>query len=405
MPLDIEAIRSQFPILRREVNGRPLAYLDNAASAQKPDRVLDKMSEQARTAYANVHRGLHTLANETTEAYEGARSKVQHFINAPSPETIIFTKGGTEAINLVAAGLAADISPGDEIILSVYEHHSNIVPWHFLRERHGAVLKWAPLLEDGSIDMDAFREMLGPRTRMVAIGHMSNVLGTVSDAKEITALAHEAGAQVLFDGCQAGVHLDIDVQDIDCDFYVLTAHKIYGPTGIGALYGKPEALKRLRPYQGGGEMIEIVETERVTYNEAPHKFEAGTPPILQAIGFGEAIDWLSQFDKQAIRDHEHALYARASSELAKVNGLTEFGHAPGKGPILSFSIEGIHPHDIAQLLDRYGVAVRAGHHCAQPLMTHLGITATARASFAVYNNDTDVDAFIEALHKARGMLL
>ena len=363
------------------------------------------MSEQARTAYANVHRGLHTLANETTEAYEGARSKVQHFINAPSPETIIFTKGGTEAINLVAAGLAADISPGDEIILSVYEHHSNIVPWHFLRERHGAVLKWAPLLEDGSIDMDAFREMLGPRTRMVAIGHMSNVLGTVSDAKEITALAHEAGAQVLFDGCQAGVHLDIDVQDIDCDFYVLTAHKIYGPTGIGALYGKPDALKRLRPYQGGGEMIEIVETDRVTYNEAPHKFEAGTPPILQAIGFGEAIDWLSQFDKQAIRDHEHALYARASSELAKVNGLTEFGHAPGKGPILSFSIEGIHPHDIAQLLDRYGVAVRAGHHCAQPLMTHLGTTATARASFAVYNNDADVDAFIEALHKARGMLL
>ena len=405
MPLDIEAIRSQFPILRREVNGRPLAYLDNAASAQKPAQVLDKMSDQARTAYANVHRGLHTLANETTEAYEGARSKVQRFINAPGPETIVFTKGGTEAINLVASGLAGSIAPGDEIILSLYEHHSNIVPWHFLRERHGAVLKWAPLLDDGSIDMDAFREMLGPRTRMVAIGHMSNVLGTVSDAKEITALAHEAGAQVLFDGCQAGVHLDIDVQDIDCDFYVLTAHKIYGPTGIGALYGKPEALKRLRPYQGGGEMIEIVETERVTYNEAPHKFEAGTPPILQAIGFGEAIDWLSQFDKQAIRDHEHALYARASSELAKVNGLTEFGHAPGKGPILSFNIEGIHPHDIAQLLDRYGVAVRAGHHCAQPLMTHLGITATARASFAVYNNDADVDAFIEALHKARGMLL
>ncbi|MEM5517530.1 cysteine desulfurase [Henriciella sp. AS95] len=405
MAFDVDLIRAQFPILQREINGKPLIYLDNAASAQKPDTVLDVMSDQARHAYANVHRGLHTLANETTEAYEGARAKIQAFLNAPSPESVVFTKGGTEAINLVASGITDSINSGDEIVLAISEHHSNIVPWHFLRERHGAVLKWVPLLEDGRLDMDAYRQALGPKTRMVAIGHMSNVLGTVVDAKEVVRLAHEVGAQVLLDGCQAGVHLDIDVQDIDCDFYVLTAHKIYGPTGIGALYGKLDALKALRPYQGGGEMIEIVEMDRVTYNEPPHKFEAGTPPILQAIGFGEAIDWLSQFNKEDIRAHEHSLYEQASAELSKINGLTEYGLSEGKGPILSFSIEGAHPHDIAQLLDRYGVAVRAGHHCAQPLMKHLGITATARASFAIYNTTADVEAFIEALHKARGLLL
>ena len=393
---DIDAIRAEFPILSREINGYPLAYLDNAASAQKPNAVIDAMSDQARHAYANVHRGLHTLANETTEAFEQARDIARRFINAPSTDNIIFTKGGTEAMNLVASGLAGDIQPGDEIVLSVMEHHSNIVPWHFLRERHGAVLKWVPCLEDGSLDMTALAEAIGPKTRMVSVTHMSNVLGTVTDAAEITRLAHDAGAQVLIDGCQSGVHLDIDVQ---------AGHQIYGPTGIGVLYGTSDALDRLRPYQGGGEMIEVVEQDRVTYNEAPHKFEAGTPPILQAIGLGASMEWLRQFDLAEVQAHEAALYTRAAEALRGVNGLTIHGEAPGKGAVLSFSVEGAHPHDIAQLVDRYGVAIRAGHHCAQPLMHHLGVSATARASFAIYNTDAEVDAFIEALHKARGMLL
>ena len=404
-PLDLDAIRAEFPILSREVNGKPLIYFDNAASAQKPDAVLDAMSEQGRTAYANVHRGIHTLANETTEAYEGAREKIRAFINAQSVNEIIFTKGGTEAINLVANGIANEIEPGDEIVLSIMEHHSNIVPWHFLRERYGAVLKWVDVDETGALDMGALQAALSDKTKIVAVTHMSNVLGTVTDAAEIVRLAQAVGAEVLLDGCQSGVHLNIDVQALDCDYYVLTGHKIYGPSGIGALYGKAASLARLRPFQGGGEMIEIVERDRVTYNEAPHKFEAGTPPILQAIGFGAAIDWLKQFDHAEIASHEHALYERAYEGLRGVNGLTVHGTAAGKGAVLSFSIEGAHPHDLAQILDRYGVAVRAGHHCAQPLMDHLGVSATARASFAIYNTIEEVDAFIEALHKARGMLI
>lgn len=403
--LDLSAVRAEFPILSRQVNGRPLVYLDNAASAQTPDAVLDSMSNQARTAYANVHRGLHTLANETTEAYEGARAKVRRFLNAASEENIIFTKGGTEAMNLVANGITEMIEPGDEIVLSVMEHHSNIVPWHFLRERHGAVLKWVPVLDDGSLDMEALEAAVGPKTKLVSLTHMSNVLGTKVDAKRATEIAHAAGAYILIDGCQAGVHLDLDVQDIGSDFYVLTGHKIYGPSGIGALYGTAEALDALRPYQGGGEMIEIVEQDRVTYNVAPHKFEAGTPPILQAIGFGAAIDWLSAFDMDAVRAHETALLQKATAELSAINGIRIHGTSDGKGPVLSFSVEGVHPHDIAQLLDRYGVAIRAGHHCAQPLMNHLGVSATARASFALYNTEQEVDVFIEALNKARGMLL
>ena len=404
-PFDVDAIRAEFPILSREVNGKPLIYLDNAASAQKPDAVLDAMSEQGRTAYANVHRGIHTLANETTEAYEGAREKIRAFLNANSVNEIIFTKGGTEAINLVANGIASDIQPGDEIVLSIMEHHSNIIPWHFLRERYGAVLKWVDVDETGALDMSALEAALSNKTKMVAVTHMSNVLGTVTDAEEIVRLAHAAGAEVLFDGCQSGVHMDIDVRALDCDYYVLTGHKIYGPTGIGALYGKADALARLRPFQGGGEMIEIVERERVTYNEAPHKFEAGTPPILQAIGFGAALDWLGQFESDDVIAHEHALYERAYEAVRGVNGLTVHGTAEGKGAVLSFSVEGAHPHDLAQILDRYGVAVRAGHHCAQPLMDHLGVSATARASFGIYNTLDEVDAFIEALHKARGMLI
>ncbi|MEO1303714.1 MAG: cysteine desulfurase [Pseudomonadota bacterium] len=402
---DVDKIRAEFPILSREVNGKPLIYLDNAASAQKPDAVIDAMSDQARTAYANVHRGIHTLANETTEAYEAAREKVRAFVNAGAASEIIFTKGGTEAINLVANGIADEIKPGDEIVLSIMEHHSNIVPWHFLRDRHGAVLKWVDVDETGALDMAGLEAALSDRTRMVAITHMSNVLGTIVDAAEIVRLAHAVGAEVLLDGCQSGVHLDIDVQALDCDYYVLTGHKIYGPSGIGALYGKADSLARLRPFQGGGEMIEIVERDRVTYNEAPHKFEAGTPPILQAIGFGAAIDWLNQFKNSDVAAHEDAIYQRAYEAVRGVNGLTVHGTAPGKGAVLSFSIEGAHPHDLAQIMDRYGVAVRAGHHCAQPLMDHLGVSATARASFAIYNTERDVDAFVEALHKARGMLI
>lgn len=403
--LDIPAIRAEFPILSRKVNGHPLVYLDNAASAQKPNAVIDALAGQMRTAYANVHRGLHTLANETTEAFEAARETVRAFLNAPSTDNVIFTKGSTEGINLVASALAARIQPGDEIVLSIMEHHSNIVPWHFLRERHGAVLRWVGLKEDGSLDMEAMADAIGPKTKMVAITHMSNVLGTVTDVAAITQLAHAAGAEILIDGSQAAVHLPVDVQAIGCDWYVITGHKIYGPTGIGALYGTAAALDRARPYQGGGEMIEIVERERVTYNTAPHKFEAGTPPILEAIGFGAALRWLAQFDKAEIAAHEHALYERAASILRQVNGIRIHGEAPGKGAVLAFSLEGAHPHDLAQILDRYGVAIRAGHHCAQPLMQHLGVPATARASFALYNTEVEVDALGEALAKARKMLV
>ncbi len=402
---DVDTVRAQFPILEREVHGKPLVYLDNAASAQKPGIVIEAMAGQMRTAYANVHRGLHTLANETTEAYEGAREDVRRFLGAGSVHEIIFTKGATEAINLVANGIAAEIQPGDEIVLSIMEHHSNIVPWHFLRERHGAVLRWVGLAEDGSLDMDALEEAIGPKTRMVALTHMSNVLGTVTDAKRIVELAHSAGAEVLLDGCQAAVHEKIDVQALGVDYYVFSGHKLYGPTGIGALYGKAAALDRLRPFQGGGEMIETVETDRITYNHAPHKFEAGTPPILEAITLGAAIRWFERFDIGAIRDHEHALYERARENLSGLNGLTIHGEAPGKGAVLSFSLQGAHPHDIAQIIDRYGVAIRAGHHCAQPLMNHLGVSATARASFGIYNTTADIDTFVEALDRARGMLI
>jgi cysteine desulfurase/selenocysteine lyase len=404
--LDIDAIRAEFPILSRQVNGYPLVYLDNAASAQKPDAVIDAVANQSRTAYANVHRGIHTLSNETTEAYEAARETVRSFVNAPAVENIIFTKGSTEGINLVASALAGEIQSGDEIVLSVMEHHSNIIPWHFLRERHGAVLRWVGLTEeDGALDMGALADAIGPKTKFVAMTHMSNVLGTVTDMAEIVRLAHAAGAQVLADGSQAAVHIPVNVQALGVDWYVMTGHKLYGPTGIGALYGTAEALDRARPYQGGGEMIEIVTRDRVTYNTAPHKFEAGTPPILEAIGLGAALKWMGQFDAGEVHAHEMALYHRAVDGLRGINGLRIHGEAPGKGAVLTFSLEGAHPHDIAQILDRYGVAIRAGHHCAQPLMEHLGVPSTARASFAIYNTLAEVDAFIEALAKARKMLV
>jgi cysteine desulfurase / selenocysteine lyase len=404
MSFDVNAIRKQFPILRRTVHGKPLVYLDSAASAQKPEAVIEAMTAAMRGSYANVHRGLHTLANETTQAYEGARESVRRLLNAASVDEIVFTKGGTESINIVAAGIGQSIKPGDEIVMSVMEHHSNIVPWNFLRERRGAVLKWVELLPDGSLDMDSLEAQLSKKTRLLALTHMSNVLGTVPDVKRAIAMAHAVGADVLLDGCQAIVNMPVDVQALDADYYAFTGHKLYGPTGIGVLYGKKSKLEALPPFEGGGEMIETVTREAITYNAPPHRFEAGTPPILEAIGLGAAIQWLEGLDRAAIREHKDDLLHRAVSKLRGINGLTIHGTAEGKGPVLTFSLQGAHPHDIAQILDRQGVAIRAGHHCAQPLMSHLKVTATARASFALYNTAEEVDVFVEALSKARSML-
>ncbi|HVY85766.1 MAG TPA: cysteine desulfurase [Caulobacterales bacterium] len=401
-PFDVEAIRADFPILGREVNNRPLVYLDSAASAQKPNAVIDAMANAMRGSYANVHRGVHALANETTEAYEAARATVARFINAASPETIVFTKGGTQAINIAAAGL--DVKPGDEIVLSVMEHHSNIVPWHFLRERRGAMLKWLDIDDDGGIDLAALDALISPRTKMVALTHMSNVLGAKTPAKDAIALAHAKGVPVLLDGCQATVHGRVDVRALDVDFYAFTGHKLYGPTGIGVLYGKPERLGALPPFEGGGEMIDTVERERITYNDPPHRFEAGTPPILEAIGLKAAIDWVSAQDRVALEAHEAALRDRAMEALRGLNWIKLFGQAPDKGAIVAFNIDAAHPHDVAQILDRQGVAIRAGHHCAQPLMQRLGVSATARASFACYNRLEEIDVLVEALMKARKML-
>jgi cysteine desulfurase / selenocysteine lyase len=402
MRFDVQATRAHFTILSRQVNGRPLVYLDNAASAQKPEAVIEAIAGAMRGQYANVHRGLHTLANETTEAFEQARARMQHFINAPTPESIVFTKGGTQAINIVAAGI--DVKLGDEIVLSVMEHHSNIVPWHFLRERRGAVLKWLDIDDDGGIDLEALDALITPRTKMVALTHMSNVLGVKTPARRIVDIAHAKGVPVLLDGCQAVVHGNVDVQALDLDFYVFTGHKLYGPTGIGVLYGKLDRLAALAPFEGGGEMIDIVEQGRVTYNEPPHRFEAGTPPILEAIGLGAAIEWFAAQDRPAIEAHEAALRDYAMDGLRSLNWVKLYGEARDKGAIVAFNIEGAHPHDVAQILDRQGVAVRAGHHCAQPLMQRLGVSATARASFACYNTHEEVDVFVEALHKARKLL-
>jgi cysteine desulfurase/selenocysteine lyase len=398
---DVLGARAEFPILQREVNGHPLVYLDSAASAQKPRAVIEAMSRAMETSYSNVHRGLHTLANETTEAYEKSRENVRRLINAASAAEIIFTKGTTEAINLVAASFGQSLQAGDEIVLSVMEHHANIVPWHFLRERKGVVLKFIPVTDAGELDLAAYRNLLGPRTKMVAVSHMSNVLGTVNPVAEIVADAHAAGALTLIDGAQAVVHGEVNVQALDTDFYGFSSHKLYGPTGLGALYGKAERLAALPPYQGGGEMIGQVSLDRITYADPPHRFEAGTPPILEAIGLSAAIEWLATLDRAAIAAHEHALYERVKTRLSGANWISEIGQAPGKGAIFSFTLEGAHAHDVAQILDRYGVAVRAGTHCAEPLLARFGLTSSARASFALYNTLEEADALVDALEKTR----
>ncbi|MCW5723791.1 MAG: cysteine desulfurase [Maricaulaceae bacterium] len=403
--LDIAAIRAQFPILKRQINGHPLVYLDSAASAQKPDSVIDAVSNVYRQSYANVHRGLHTLANEATTAFEAARETVANFLNVARPEEIVFTRGATEAVNLVAFSLGESLGEGDAIIISQMEHHSNIVPWLLLAERKGAVVRWARVTDDGALDMAHLESLIGQRTKLLAITHMSNVLGTVNDARAITEMAHAKGVPVLFDGAQAAVHLPVDVRAIGCDFYVFTGHKLYGPSGAGALYAKGDWLERLGPWQGGGEMIADVYEDRVTFADVPHKFEAGTPAIADVIGMAAAIKWLSQFDKNAIMAHEAALYGQAAAGLRDIPGARIIGTAPGKGAILSFSVDGLHAHDLAQIMDRYGVAVRAGHHCAQPLMRRFGVTSTARASFAIYNTPADAGAFIAAVAKAREFLI
>jgi cysteine desulfurase/selenocysteine lyase len=399
---NVDRIRADFPILATEVYGKPLVYLDNAASAQKPQAVLDRLNEAYTTQYANVHRGLHYLANEATEAYELAREKVGRFLNAGRKEEIVFTRNATEAINLVAYTFGHErIKAGDEIVLSIMEHHSNIVPWHFLRERHGAVIKWAPVDDEGNFLLDEFEKLLGPRTKMVAVTHMSNMLGTEVPVKEVTRLAHARGIPVLVDGAQAAVHLDVDVQNIDCDFYACTGHKIYGPTGIGVLYGKYAHLDAMRPFNGGGEMIREVFEDRVIYGEPPHRFEAGTPPIVQAIGLGAAIDYVTAIGKSRIRTHEQNLVRYAQDRLREINSLRIIGTAKGKGPIVSFEMKGAHPHDVATVIDRSGVAVRAGTHCVMPLLARFGVTATCRASFAMYNTRTEVDVLAQALLKAQ----
>ena len=404
MGFDPERVRGEFPILSRRIGDRPLVYLDSAASAQKPEAVIQAMTDLMRHSYANVHRGLHTLANETTELYENARKKIGAFIGAPETE-IVFTRGATEALNLVAAGLGRDLSEGDEVVLTEMEHHANIVPWHFLRERKGVVLRFAPLLPDGALDMGALEGLISPRTRVVSVVHMSNVLGTVNPIRRIAALARAAGAVMVVDACQSVVHARLDVRDLDADFVAFSGHKLYGPTGIGVLWGRADRLAALPPWQGGGEMIDRVDFDRITYAEPPLRFEAGTPPIVEAVGLGAAVDWLSSLDRDAIHAHEAALYARAREGVASINGLRILGEAEGKGAVLSFTLEGAHAHDIAQLLDRYGVAVRAGTHCAEPLMRRLGVSSSVRASFALYNTAQEVDAFLEALDRTRTFFL
>jgi cysteine desulfurase / selenocysteine lyase len=402
---DVAALRAQFPILDMQVHGRPLVYLDNAATTQKPVCVMDRLEHYYRRENANVHRGVHHLSEVATSAFEAVRETIRRFVNARETREVIFTRGATEAVNLVANSLAQYwLKPGDEVLISWMEHHSNIVPWQMVCERTGAVLKVIPMTDAGELDMDAARELIGPRTRVLGIVHVSNALGTVNPVQELTRLAHEAGALVLVDGAQAVAHFPVDVQAIDCDFYVCSAHKLYGPTGVGALIGRAATLERMPPWQGGGDMIRVVRFEGTQYNELPYKFEAGTPNIGDVIAWGAAIDWLSSLDWAAVQAHEDGLLRYAESRAEQIDGLRIVGTAEQKAGVMSFVIDGVHPHDLGTIVDHHGVAIRTGHHCAMPVMERLCVPATARASFALYNTREEVDVLISALSEAREVL-
>lgn len=402
---DVHKIRADFPILAREVNGKPLTYLDNGASAQKPRVVIDAVTNAYAHEYSNVHRGLHYLSNVATEKYEAVRGTIARFLNAPSEDEIVMNSGTTEGINMVAYGWAMPrMEPGDEIVMSVMEHHANIVPWHFLRERQGVVLKWVDVDASGALDPQAVLDAIGPRTKLVAITHCSNVLGTVVDVKSICAGAREKGVPVLVDGSQSAVHIPVDVADLGCDFYAITGHKLYGPSGSGAIYVRRERMEEMRPFMGGGDMIREVSKDTVTYNDSPMKFEAGTPGIVQTIGLGVALDYMMGLGMETIAAHEAGLRDYAQERLTGINWLNVQGTAPGKAAIFSFTMEGAaHAHDISTILDKKGVAVRAGHHCAGPLMDFLGTPATCRASFGLYNTREEVDTLVEALELAHDL--
>lgn len=402
---DVESIRRDFPVLARKVNGKPLVFLDNAASAQKPHQVIDMMKNVFESEYANVHRGLYSLSEKCTERFEDARKKVQKFINADSESEIVFVRGATEAINLVAASYGRKfLKEGDEVIISEAEHHSNFVPWQMLRDEKGIVLKAAPVSDDGDFLLDEYQKLLTERTKFVAITHMSNVLGSIFPVREITKMAHDAGAKVLLDGCQAITHTPVDVKELDCDFYAFSGHKIYAPTGIGVLYGKKDLLEVMPPYQGGGEMMKKVTLEKTTYAEPPARFEAGTPAFVEAIGLGAALDYVSEIGMDKIAAYEADLLSYATARMNEVDGLKIIGTSSKKGSVISFVMDCGHPHDIAMILDKYGIAVRAGHQCAQPLHTRMGITASARVSLGMYNKHSEIDELIKALEKVKQFL-
>ena len=402
---DVARVRADFPILEREVHGQQLVYLDNAATTQKPQPVIDVLNRYYSTENANIHRGVHYLSEYSTKSHDTARTVVQRFLNARSSSEIIFTRNATEGINLIAQTYGRQhAKPGDEIVITTMEHHSNIVPWQLLCEQTGACLRVAPIDDTGELQLDEFEALLGPRTKLVSIVHLSNSLGTINPVKKIIDLAHQQDIPVLVDGAQSAYHMPIDVQALDCDFFVLTGHKIYGPTGIGVLYGKSELLDTMPPYQGGGDMINSVTFAKTTYSELPHKFEAGTPNIAQVIGLGSAVDYLSKIGMDKINAHETAISNYAVEKLNEIDEVTIYGNPPKRGGVVTFNLHNIHPHDLAQLLDKEGVAIRAGHHCAQPLMDKLGVTATARASFYLYNDLEDIDKLVAALIKSLDFL-
>jgi len=403
--IQVDSLRQEFPVLHQKVNGRDLIYFDNAATSQKPTSVIKALTDYYDGYNANIHRGIHTLAEKATRAYEDTRLAAQQFIHAGHPEEIIFTRGVTEGVNLVASSYGKTfVTAGDEIIVSALEHHSNIVPWQFVCEAKGASLRVIPVSDEGVLDIDAFKELLNTKTKIVAVNHASNSLGTINPIREIIRLAHEVGAVVLIDGAQAAAHLDVDVQELDCDFYAVSAHKMYGPTGTGFLYGKKHLLEAMPPYQGGGEMIREVTFAKTTYNDLPYKFEAGTPNIADVIALRYAMEFIQRLGKENIAAHEHDLLQYATERVSAIKGIRLVGTAPEKVSVLSFVVDGIHPFDIGQMLDARGIAVRTGHHCTQPLMDRLGIEGTVRASFAVYNTKKEIDALVEGLERVVGFM-